>query len=283
VDLARIVPDTLQKMDTLEFIYGTAWKENDTERLVGLALDAGFRGIDTANQRKHYHEAAVGLALRSAFSKGVRREELFVQSKFTFVAGQDSRLPYDPRAPIATQVAESFASSLEHLGLTFLDSYVLHGPWRRGSWSPEDVAAWTAMESLHQAGKVGQLGVSNVSIEHLKGLWARAKVRPGWVQNRCYARARWDAEVRQFCSDHGARYQGFSLLTANPAVLASRSVQATSKRHGKTPPQVVFRLARQVGMVPLTGTTDPRHMREDLATSDFTLSPAEMADLNRAW
>ncbi|MEA3136298.1 MAG: hypothetical protein QOC71_579, partial [Thermoplasmata archaeon] len=108
-------------------VYGTAWKEDATERLVGLALEAGFRGIDTANQRKHYHEAGVGAALRTAFADGVvARDELFLQTKFTHLGGQDHRLPYDPRAPVAKQVEQSFAKSLEHLGIDRLDSYVLH-------------------------------------------------------------------------------------------------------------------------------------------------------------
>ena len=270
-------------METVDIIYGTAWKESGTERLVTLALAAGFRAIDTANQRKHYFEADVGLALQAAFRNGMKRDDVFVQSKFTFLRGQDSRLPYDPKAPIAAQVAQSHASSLEHLGLTFLDSYVLHGPWRRGAWSPEDVEAWSAMELLQERGGVGQLGVSNVTVEHLQGLCARTRAAPAWVQNRCYASAGWAADVRHFCRDHGIRYQGFSLLTANPAVLASRSVRAIAKHHGKTPAQVVFRFSRQVGMVPLTGTSDPAHMREDLAASGFTLSESELAELDRLW
>jgi aryl-alcohol dehydrogenase-like predicted oxidoreductase len=89
------------------FIYGTAWKEDDTARLTRMALDAGFRGIDTANQRRHYHEAGIGEALAEAFAAGVlRREDVFLQTKFTYVGGQDHRLPYDPRAPLATQVED---------------------------------------------------------------------------------------------------------------------------------------------------------------------------------
>src|SRR5713101_6345162 len=109
------------------FLYGTAWKEERTQRLTELALQQGFRGIDTANQRRHYHEAAVGQAVAAAIASGqVAREELFLQTKFTFRRGQDDRLPYDPDAPIAVQVAQSFASSLEHLGTPVIDSYVLH-------------------------------------------------------------------------------------------------------------------------------------------------------------
>ena len=104
------------------FLYGTAWKEDDTQRLVELAQRQGFRGIDTANQRKHYHEAGVGQALATAVTSSlVTRKDVFLQSKFTFAAGQDHRLPYDPAAPVATQVGQSFASSLEHLGTDCLD------------------------------------------------------------------------------------------------------------------------------------------------------------------
>src|SRR5947207_5911676 len=111
------------------FLYGTAWKEEVTQRLTELALRQGFRGIDTANQRRHYHEAGVGQAIAAAVAAGlVSREDLFLQTKFTFRPGQDDRLPYDPAASISDQVAQSFASSLEHLGAAVIDSYLLHGP-----------------------------------------------------------------------------------------------------------------------------------------------------------
>src|SRR5258708_1212873 len=121
------------------FLYGTAWKEERTQRLVGLALQQGFRGIDTANQRKHYHEAAVGQAVAAALGAGlVKGEDLFLQTKFTFRDGQDQRLPYDPKAAIAVQVEQSFASSLEHLGVAVIDSYLLHGPSQRSGLGSDD-------------------------------------------------------------------------------------------------------------------------------------------------
>src|SRR6059058_3926978 len=119
------------------FLYGTAWKENETQRLTELALRQGFRGIDTANQRRHYDEAAVGEAVAAAIASGlVARGDLFLQTKFTFRPGQDHRLPYDPEAPVADQVAQSFASSLGHLGTDVIDSYVLHGPSTRPGLAP---------------------------------------------------------------------------------------------------------------------------------------------------
>src|SRR5262245_53503303 len=126
-------------------MYGTAWKEEQTRELVLKALNAGFRAIDTANQRKHYFEAAVGEALHTS---GVERGELFIQTKFTYQRGQDHRLPYDPAAPLAKQVEQSFTSSLHNLRVEHIDSYVLHGPWSGRGWSREDREVWQAMERL---------------------------------------------------------------------------------------------------------------------------------------
>src|SRR5262249_17790269 len=144
------------------FLYGTAWKEDQTQRLTELALRQGFRGIDTANQRRHYHEAAVGRAVAAAVQHGlVARNDVFVQTKFTFRRGRAHRLPYDPDAPVSTQVEQSFASSLEHLGTEVVDSYLLHGPTQQSGLAPPDWEAWRAMEAIHQSGRARLLGVSN--------------------------------------------------------------------------------------------------------------------------
>src|SRR5215467_3709491 len=105
------------------FLYGTAWKKDPTAALTELAVQTGFRGIDTANQLRHYHEAGVGEGLAAAYKSGVvTRADLFIQTKFTYRQGQDHRLPYDPEANLTTQVAQSMASSLEHLGTDYVDS-----------------------------------------------------------------------------------------------------------------------------------------------------------------
>lgn len=263
-------------------LYGTAWKEEATQALTELAIEQGFRGIDTANQRKHYYEAAVGQGIAAAIHKGlVRREDLFLQTKFTFQAGQDQRLPYDPRAPIATQVEQSLASSLEHLGVDVIDSYALHGPSRNLGLGDEDWNAWRAMESAHDRGQVRLLGVSNVSLEQLQLLCRDARVRPQFVQNRCYAVRGWDRAVRSFCSANGIVYQGFSLLTANRQVLAHPEIASLAAKYGTGPAQIVFRFAMDVGMLPLTGTTNAAHMSEDLAVESFQLNSAEVERIER--
>lgn len=255
------------------FLYGTAWKEDETERLTRLALEAGFRGIDTANQRRHYFEAGVGAAVARAIADGlVKRDDLFLQTKFTYADGQDHRLPYDAKANAATQVRQSFASSLEHLQVDSIDSYVLHGPSQRRGLAAIDHEVWSAMEELHASGRTRNLGISNVALDQLEELWERARVRPSFVQNRCYAQLGWDREVRAFCRDNGIVYQGFSLLTANVRELQAPPFWRIVERTGRTAAQVVFRFALQVGMLPLTGTTDADHMREDLDIHDFELT-----------
>jgi diketogulonate reductase-like aldo/keto reductase len=258
-------------------LYGTAWKEDETQRLTELAIAQGFRGIDTANQRKHYHEAGVGRAVTAALQRGtVVRDQLFLQTKFTFQAGQDHRLPYDPQAPIALQVEQSFASSLEHLGVDRIDSYVLHGPTQRSGLTVADWEAWRAMERLHDSGRTKMLGVSNVSLEQLERLCGQARVPARFVQNRCYAVRGWDRAVREFCRRNNIVYQGFSLLTANREVLVHPAVVALARKYERSPAQIVFRFALDVGMLPLTGTPDLAHMQADLAVIDFRLTAEEV-------
>ena len=267
---------TIRGVEVPRFLYGTAWKEEQTQRPTELALQTGFRGIDTANQRRHYHEAGVGEAISASIASGlVARDDLFVQTKFTSRRGHDHRLPYDPKSPIPVQVEQSFESSLAHLEVEQVDSYVLHGPTSSVGMGPDDWSAWRAMEDIHDSGRARLLGVSNVTLEQLQLLCQEARVQPSFVQNRCYAVRGWDQQVREYCAANSIIYQGFSLLTANSKVLASPDLARIAKRHGRTVPQIVFRFALDIGMLPLTGTTNPDHMRADLDSFDFDLEPAE--------
>jgi len=258
------------------FMYGTAWKKETTEKLVRLALEKGFKAIDTANQLKHYDERLVGDAVRSAILKGVPRKSLFLQTKFTSAGGQDHRTPYDASADLATQVKQSFDSSLLHLHTDYIDSYVLHGPHYRNVFGDEDWQVWEAMEALYLAGKAKMIGVSNVSLDQLRELCAKAKTKPMVVQNRCYAISGWDQKVREFCRSHKIIYQGFSLLTANTHIMSDSSVRAIAKRLGTGSAQVIFRFAMQVGMLPLTGTSNAQHMEEDLQAEKLELSAEDV-------
>jgi diketogulonate reductase-like aldo/keto reductase len=255
-----------------DFLYGTAWKEDRTAELTELAIRMGFRAIDTANQRKHYFEAGAGKGLAAAYRAGlVTRADLFLQTKFTYQEGQDERLPYDPSASLSVQVAQSMASSLEHLGTDHVDSYVLHGPSTRYDWTDDDAEVWEAMVRERAAGRTRLLGVSNIRLEQLEQMMAVHAEGPVFVQNRCYARLGWDREVRIFCRERNITYQGFSLLTANKDVLRHPTVIALAEQANATPAQIVFAFTRAVGMLPLTGTSSADHMREDLASREIVL------------
>jgi len=265
---ARLRPDP-------PILYGTAWKEARTQPLVERAIELGFRGIDTAAQPKHYDEAAVGRAIAAAIARGVvAREALFVQTKFTPYPGQDPRrVPYDPKAPLAEQVAQSFASSLENLQTDYVDSLVLHSPMR----DAESLAAvWIAMEAIAEEGRARLLGISNCySVAYLEHLWSTARIKPSVVQNRFYAATGYDVDIRSFCAEHGMVYQSFWTLTANGELLASPELLRPAERHGRTPAQILFRYLTHEGVVPLTGTQSEEHMREDLAIFEFELSHDE--------
>lgn len=258
-------------------LYGTAWKEDRTEALTRLALQKGFLGIDTANQRRHYNEEAVGAALRQVLAEGrLKREDLFLQTKFTYAAGQDHRLPYDPLADYATQVRQSLELSLRHLETSYVDSLLLHGPAAPRGLSVADWEVWNAMEHWHASGAARLIGVSNVNYDQLSLLYDKATVKPAFVQNRCYARTRWDARVRAFCKANGILYQGFSLLTANAADLNHREIYRLAENFQCTVAQVVFRFCLQAGIIVLTGTTSAQHMQDDLAIYDFELDAEDM-------
>jgi len=260
-----------------DFLYGTAWKEERTPSLTELALRMGFRGIDTANQHRHYFEAGVGQGLAAVYRAGVvTRADLFLQTKFTDQRGQDHRLPYDPKADLSTQVAQSMSSSLEHLDTDYVDSYVLHGPASGHGWTDEDAEVWAAMVKERDAGRTRLLGVSNVSLRHLQQMLATGAEPPHFVQNRCFARHGWDRDVRSFCTARTIVYQGFSLLTANPEALHHRVIADIAVQKSATPAQVVFRFAQSVGMLPLTGTSDSEHMKLDLASRELALSADEL-------
>lgn len=262
-------------------LYGTAWKKDATAALVELALRLGFRGIDTACQPKHYDEPGTGegiAACLGSVSAGtvLTRDQLYLQTKFTPIDGQDpARIPYDSKASLSDQVAQSFAVSLRNLRTNYLDALVLHSPLRNAAHQAE---VWQAMELIVEQGGARRIGISNCyQRAALERLHRGARIKPSIVQNRFHAETGYDREIRAFCRDQGIVYQSFWTLTANPNVLAHRNVQAFAAKYQRTPAQILFRALTQDGIVPLTGTRSETHMREDLAIFEFELSADERA------
>jgi diketogulonate reductase-like aldo/keto reductase len=265
-----------QGLRSPRIIYGTAWKKTRTQELVREAIQCGFRGIDTACQPKHYQEAGVGAGVAACLNDKLRRSDLYLQTKFTPLSGQDpAQIPYDPAAPLAQQVAQSFRASTLNLQTDYVDCLILHSalPDRR-----QMMQVWGAMEQIFHAGGARQLGISNCySVAVLQTLWQAADVKPAVLQNRFYADTGYDRQIREFCRQHGIIYQSFWTLTANPRLLAHAAVTGPAGKYARTPAQILFRYLTQGDIVPLTGTTSATHMREDLEIFDFELTADELA------
>lgn len=266
---------TIENVKMPSLIYGTAWKKEKTADLVVQAILSGFRGIDTACQPKHYEEPLVGEAIKRLSDHGVMRDELFIQTKFTPLSGQDPhRIPYDPHAALEVQVAQSYEASKRNLGTHYIDSLVLHSP----VFPYENLMkVWGAMEKIYHSGGARQLGISNCyDLELLQRLYADAYVKPSVVQNRFYADSGYDVNLRQWCKEQGVIYQSFWSLTANPHILGSEAVTVLAKKYEKTQAQILYRFLNQLGIVPLIGSTSQQHMKEDLEIFNFELTPDEI-------
>ncbi|KAI0035857.1 Aldo/keto reductase [Vararia minispora EC-137] len=269
----------------VKIIYGTAWYKGRTTELVVSAVLNGLRAIDTACQPKHYREDLVGDALQILYDKhGFTRADLFLQTKhvFTPVDGQDrtQALPYDPTLPVDQQIGQSFARSLSHLRTDFLDAYILHSPLRTYA---QTLAAWRVFCALQDAGRVRAIGISNVyDVRVLNALVRDGGRRVDVVQDRWYEGNGWDADVVGWCRANGAQYQSVWTLTGSPSLVGHAAVARVGRAVGCTPAQVVYRLAQELGVTPLSGTTSEEHMREDVAVEGITLTRAQVAELRLA-
>ncbi|KAF9446559.1 Aldo/keto reductase [Macrolepiota fuliginosa MF-IS2] len=252
-------------------IYGTAWKKERTTALVISAVLKGFRAIDTACQPKHYREDLVGQALVELKEKhGLKREDLWIQTKFSPVSGQDTTqpIPYNPSDPIRKQIIASFTKSLTNLHTTYLDSYLLHSPLQTDQQTLE---AWQTLSTLQDEGKVKLIGVSNTyDVRILATLCKVRKVQV--VQNRWYEGNGWDKSVFGFCKEHGIMYQSFWTLSGSPSLLSNPALLSIAATSECTPEQAVFKLAQEAGVTPLTGTTSEIHMGEDLRVHKLQLA-----------
>lgn len=265
------------KMPSL--IYGTAWKKEDTAKFVEEALLSGFRGIDTAGQPKHYREDLVGEGLLYAYEKGLNREDIFIQTKFTPLDGQDiNNMPYDPNSSLKEQIKRSFEVSKENLKTDYIDSYVLHSPIYPGAKLKQ---AWSVMESFYEDKQVGQIGISNCyDLDVLQYLYNNSTIKPAVIQNRFYEHSNYDKELRAWCKQRGIIYQAFWTLTANPHILSSAIINELSKKYSKTLAQVFYRYLNHIGIVPLIGTTSKQHMMEDSSIFEFELGSDEIEKIS---
>jgi diketogulonate reductase-like aldo/keto reductase len=267
------------KIRVPRIIYGTAWKKAATEKLVSLAIQTGFRGIDTACQPKHYDEAGVGAGIAAGMKSGLTRPDLYLQTKFTSLSGQDpDRIPYDPKAALPDQVAQSIAASLDNLQTNYLDCVLLHSPMPT---IEQTLSVWRSLESFVDSGQIHQLGISNCyRLADLEGLYRSSKIKPAVLQNRFYADTHYDRDIRIYCNQSQIIYQSFWTLSANTHLLTHKTMTALASKHNRTTAQIMFRYLVAIGVVPLTGTKSEAHMRDDLAIFSFELANDELSAID---
>lgn len=260
-------------------IYGTAWKKEQTAKFVELALLNGFRGIDTAGQPKHYQENLVGEGLLKAYENGLKREDIYIQTKFTPIDGQDkTNMPYLQEDSLEVQISKSFEKSKQNLHTEYIDSYVLHSPLFPSS---KLKLAWSTMESFYEKKEVGQLGISNCyDLGVLQYLYENSKIKPAVVQNRFYTQTSYDKEIRAWCKSKGIIYQGFWTLTANPNIVSSQEITQLADKYSKTNSQVFYRFLNHIDIIPLIGTTSKEHMIDDITIFDFELEKSEVESIS---
>jgi len=259
---------------TPKIIYGTAWKKERTTALVVSAVLSGFRAIDTACQPKHYREDLVGAALlKLQQDHNINRQQLFLQTKFTPIGGQDTTnpIPYNPSDSISQQITTSCQKSLTNLHTTYIDSYLLHSPFPT---IEQTLEAWHTLMKLQDEGKVLMIGMSNTyDVKILAALQKARKVQV--VQNRWYEGNKWDKQVFNYCQQHEIMYQSFWTLSGSPSLVGSPAIARIAEDSGLTPAQTVLRHAQLKGIVPLSGTTDECHMRQDLELENCSLKGSE--------
>ncbi|ETI24568.1 hypothetical protein G647_03937 [Cladophialophora carrionii CBS 160.54] len=272
------------------FIYGTAWKKGATSDLVYQALSNGFTAVDTAAQPKHYREDLVAAGIHRAIKDGkVKRSEVYIQTKFTSVGGQDpDNMPFDSKSPLAEQVKASVISSLQNFNFAdivaegeaqYIDTLVLHSPM---STLNETLEVWETLEQF-VPGEIRNLGISNCNLFTLMDLYERARIKPTVVQNRFYPNTKFDIGVRQFCKEKSIVYQSFWTLSANPGLVGSNETRSLANQLGISPQSALYCLVLGLGNVTiLNGTKSVQHMQEDWnavrIVQEFALSHPEQWD-----
>ncbi|MCY8142789.1 aldo/keto reductase [Bacillus haynesii] len=227
---------------------------------VKTAIKHGYRSIDTA--AIYGNEEGVGQGIREGLKEaGISREDLFVTSK---VWNDD--LGYD-------ETIAAYEASLEKLGLDYLDLYLIHWPVE-GRYN----AAWKALETLYEQGRVKAIGVSNFHIHHLEDLLKDAAVKPAINQVEYHPRLT-QKELQTFCRLHGIQLQAWSPLMQGQ-LLSHPLLKDIADKHGKTPAQVILRWDLQNGVITIPKSTKAERIAQNADIFDFELTIEEMKQID---
>lgn len=228
------------------------FKVEDSRATVSVALEAGYRLIDTA--ASYGNEEGVGAALAES---SLQRSEFFVTSK----------VPNSAQGHSAT--LKAFDASLSRLGLEQIDLYLIHWPMPAKDLY---LATWEALEEIYASGRARAIGVSNFKVAHLARLAEHTTIvpavnqielHPGFVQ----------AELRSLHGSMGITTQAWSPLGRGSALLGQPAVQSIATALGRTPAQVVIRWHLEEKHALIPKSTNPARLMQNLEVLDFELSP----------
>jgi 2,5-diketo-D-gluconate reductase A len=237
------------------------WQVPDDEAVaaVGTALEAGYRSIDTA--AVYGNEEGVGRAIADS---GLRREELFITTKLW-----NSDQGYD-------ETLRAFDTSLQKLGLDYVDLYLIHWPTPARD---KYVDSYQAFEKIHAEGRAKSIGVSNFLPEHLRRLLDETSVIPAVNQIELHPHLQ-QRDVREFHAEQGIATEAWSPLGQGKGLLDVPAIAAIAQKHGRTPAQVVLRWHVQLGMIVIPKSVTPSRIRQNIDVFSFELDTEDMAAIS---
>lgn len=227
----------------------------EVERAVSVALEAGYRMIDTA--AIYGNETGVGRAVKAS---GLPREELFITTKLW-----NAHHAYD-------DATRAFERSLATLDCDYIDLYLIHWPLPMEGRFTE---AWRALEAIYRSGRTRAIGVSNFKPHHLDELLAQAQVVPMVNQIELHPMLQQE-ETRAFCAERDMLVESYSPLMQGGEALRHPVIAELAQRHQRTPAQIILRWHLQCGLIVIPKSVTPERIRENIALFDFSLSDDEM-------
>ncbi|PBC60178.1 oxidoreductase [Streptomyces sp. Tue6028] len=233
--------------------------DDEAERAVATALEAGYRSVDTA--AIYGNEEGTGKAIAAS---GIPRKDLFVTTKlWNGDQGYDSTL-------------RAFDTSLEKLGLEYVDLYLIHWPLpSRGTY----VDTYRAFEKIHADGRAKAIGVSNFLPEHLEKLIEATSVIPAVNQIELHPHLQQHA-AREYHAEQGIATEAWSPLGQGRGLLEVPAIVAISQKHGRTPAQIVLRWHLQLGNIVIPKSVTPARIEENIDVFDFSLDAEDIAAIS---
>lgn len=228
----------------------------EVEQAVAIALDVGYRSIDTA--AVYGNERGVGAAMRTS---GVSRDQIFLTTKLW---NDDQR---------ASRQMAAFEDSLDRLGTDYVDLYLVHWPVKN-----RIAETWQVMEQIQASGRARAIGVSNFMIHHLEELLAGGGAVPAVNQVEFHPRLI-QADLVNFCRSRGIQYESWSPLMQG-AMLNSPVVQSLAQQHGHTPAQIILRWNLEHKVVAIPKSVRRSRIEENAGIFDFALSADDVRALD---